>query len=430
MKEDYDRRSFLKVGSIAPFTWLPLGSALQMHAQSPATKGSDISVIHLFLTGGMSQMDTFDPKPNAKPEFRSKFSSIPTSVAGAHVSEHLPRCAKLAGKYTIIRTMTHKTPVHVPACGLILSGHLPLSSITHPCLGSVVAKELGPRNELPAFASVPGSTGYWESAGYLEPRFNPFDTGNPNAEKFQVRDLELPLGVDWARMDRRRSLLKLADDKFRRYDSQKLIENMNSYYQTAFGLMQSERAKKAFLIGEEPEKLRDAYGRTSLGQGALLARRLVESGVRYVTVSRGFNTWDHHANIFPLLRDTFLPELDSAFSTLLEDLESRGLLKNTLVIVTGEFGHTPEINGNGGRDHWANAFSLCLAGAGVPGGQVYGETDENGAYVTKDAVQIPDFMATVFDKLGIDYRKEYVNPLGRPTKLADDGAKPLKFLYS
>lgn len=401
-----------------------------MRAQSPATRGSDISVIHLFLTGGMSQMDTFDPKPNSKPEFRSKFSSIPTSVAGAHVSEHLPKCAKLAGKYTIIRTMTHKTPVHVPACGLILSGHLPLSSITHPCLGSVVAKELGPRNELPAFASVPGSTGYWESAGYLEPRFNPFDTGNPNAEKFQVRDLELPLGVDWARMDRRRSLLKIADDKFRRYDSQKLIENMNSYYQTAFGLMQSERAKKAFLIGEEPEKLRDAYGRTSLGQGALLARRLVESGVRYVTVSRGFNTWDHHANIFPLLRDTFLPELDSAFSTLLEDLESRGLLKNTLVIVTGEFGRTPEINGNGGRDHWANAFSLCVAGAGVPGGQVYGETDENGAYVTKDAVQIPDFMATVFDKLGIDYRKEYVNPLGRPTKLADDGAKPLKFLYS
>jgi hypothetical protein len=427
---DFDRRSFLKVGSIAAFRWITMGGTLQQLAQAETRKGDDISVIHLFLTGGMSQMDTFDPKPNAKPEMRSKFKPIPTSVPGLHVTEHLPRSAKLATKYTVIRSMTHKTPVHVPACGLILSGHLPLSSITHPCLGSVVSKEVGPRNELPAFVSVPGSTGYWESAGYLEPRYNPFDAGNPNADKFQVRDLELPLGVDWARMDRRRSLLKVADDRFRQYDSQNIIENMNSYYQTAFGLMQSPRAKKAFMIEEEPVKLREAYGRTSLGQGALLARRLVESGVRYVTISRGFNTWDHHANIFPALSDTFLPELDNAFSTLLEDLESRGLLKTTLVIVTGEFGRTPEINGNIGRDHWANAFSLCIAGAGVPGGQVWGETDENGAYITKDPVEIPDFMATIFDKLGIDYTKAYVNPLGRPTKLADDGAKPLKFLYS
>jgi len=428
--EAFDRRSFIKLGSIAAFRWVTLGDVLQQRAMAASRKGDDISVIHLFLTGGMSQMDTFDPKPNSKPEFRSKFETIATSVPGFRVTEHLPRCAKLAHKYTTIRSMTHKTPVHVPACGLILSGHLPLSSITHPCVGSVVAKEAGPRNELPAFVSVPGSTGYWEGAGYIEPRFNPFDAGNPNANKYQVRDLDLPLGVDWARMDHRRSLLKLADEKFRRYDSQNLIENMNSYYQTAFGLMQSERAKKAFLIGEESEKLRDAYGRTSLGQGALLARRLVQAGVRYITISRGFNTWDHHGNIFPQLSETFLPELDNAFATLLEDLESHGMLGKTLVIVTGEFGRTPEINGLAGRDHWANAFSMCLAGAGVPGGQVWGETDENAAYVTKDPVEIQDFTATIFDKLGIDYTKEYINPLGRPTKLSADGAKPLKFLYS
>lgn len=428
--EAFGRRSFIRLGSIAAFRWITLGGALEQRALAASRKGDDISVIHLFLTGGMSQMDTFDPKPNAKPEFRSKFQPIATSVPGFKVTEHLPRCAKLAHKYTTIRSMTHKTPVHVPACGLILSGHLPLSSITHPCVGSVVAKEVGPRNELPAFVSVPGSTGYWEGAGYIEPRYNPFDAGNPNAENFRVRDLDLPLGVDWARMDRRRSLLKLADEKFRQYDSQNLIENMNSYYQTAFGLMQSERAKKAFLIGEESQKLRDAYGRTSLGQGALLARRLVQAGVRYVTISRGFNTWDHHGNIFPQLSETFLPELDNAFATLLEDLESHGLLSKTLVIVTGEFGRTPEINGLAGRDHWANAFSMCLAGAGVPGGQVWGETDENGAYVTKDPVEIHDFTATIFDKLGIDYKKEYINPLGRPTKLSADGAKPLAFLYS
>jgi hypothetical protein len=428
--EAFGRRSFIRLGSIAAFRWITVGDTLEQRALAASRKGDDISVIHLFLTGGMSQMDTFDPKPNAKPEFRSKFQPIATSVPGFQVTEHLPRCAKLAHKYTTIRSMTHKTPVHVPACGLILSGHLPLSSITHPCVGSVVAKEVGPRNELPAFVSIPGSTGYWEGAGYIEPRFNPFDAGNPNAENFRVRDLDLPLGVDWARMDRRRSLLKLADEKFRQYDSQNLIENMNSYYQTAFGLMQSERAKKAFMIGEESQKLRDAYGRTSLGQGALLARRLVQAGVRYITISRGFNTWDHHGNIFPQLSETFLPELDNAFATLLEDLESHGLLKKTLVIVTGEFGRTPEINGLAGRDHWANAFSMCLAGAGVPGGQVWGETDENGAYVTKDPVQIPDFTATIFDKLGIDYKKEYINPLGRPTKLSADGATPLAFLYS
>ncbi|MBM3774408.1 MAG: DUF1501 domain-containing protein [Acidobacteria bacterium] len=424
----FDRRAFLKIGSIAPFGWITLGDVLQARAAQPGRAPRAEAVIHLFLTGGMSQIDTLDPKPEARPEFRSKFASIPTSVAGFHVTDRLPRLARLAHKYTVIRSMTHKTPVHVPACGLILSGRLPLSSITHPCAGSVVSKELGPKNEMPAFCSVPGSTGYWEGAGYLEPRFNPFDAGDPNAKDYRVRDLTLPMGVDWARMDRRRSLLWLADEKFRRYDSAGLIENMNSYYQTAFGLMQSERAKKAFDIAAEPEQLRERYGRTSLGQGSLLARRLVEAGVRYVTVTRGFNTWDHHANIFPLLNDTFLPELDNALSTLLEDLDARGLLGSTLVLATGEFGRTPEINGNGGRDHWANAFSLVIAGAGVPGGQVWGETDANAAFVARDPVEVPDLMATIYDKAGVDYRKEYVNPLGRPSKLTADGAHPLKFL--
>jgi len=427
---DFDRRSFIKIGSIAAFSYITWGDVLRHRAQAAGSPARDVSVIHLFLTGGVSQIDTFDPKPNCKPEFRSKFKSIPTSVPGIHFCEHLSRCAKLLHKYTVIRSMSHSTPVHVPACGLILSGHLPLSGITHPCVGSVVSRELGPRNELPAFCSVPGSTGYWEGAGYLEPRFNPFDAGNPNADNYQLRDLELPLGVDWARMEHRRSLLKLADDKFRRYDSTGVVENLNSYYQTAFGLMQSGRAKKAFNIAEEPETLRDRYGRTSLGQGALLARRLVESGVRYVTVSRGFNTWDHHSNIFPALSETFLPELDAALATLIEDLDERGLLDTTLVLATSEFGRTPEINNIAGRDHWANVFSLCIAGAGVPGGQVWGASDKDGMFVKDDAVSVPDLIATIYDKVGVDYTKELVNPLGRPTKLGGDGAAPLKFLFS
>lgn len=426
----FDRRAFLRIGSILPFQWITQADVLAMQEQSGTRQHTDISVIHLLLSGGLSQIDSFDPKPDCRPGFRSTFRSIPTGVPGVHFTEHLPRLAKLLPKFTVIRSMTHRTPVHIPALGYILSGHLPLSGITHPALGSMVAKEKGPRNELPAYCSIPASAGYWEGSGYLEPRFNPFDVGDPSVKDFEVRDLELPLGVDWARMDHRRSLLRLADERFRRYDSTGLIENLNAYYQTAYGLMQSPRAKKAFRIQDEPEKLRDRYGRTSLGQGALLARRLIEAGVRYVTVSRAMNAWDHHAKIFPQLADEFLPELDAAFASLMEDLEERGLLKTTLVIVTGEFGRTPDVNSNGGRDHWANVFSLCLAGAGVPGGQVWGESDKDGAYVKDKPVEIPDLMATILDKLGVDYTKEYVHPLGRPTKLAADGAKPLTFLYS
>ena len=218
--EDFDRRSFMKIGSLAAFRWITMGDVLEQRAMAEAKRGDDISVIHLFLTGGMSQMDTFDPKPNAKPELRSKFKADSDSVYPAYTSRSI--CPDAPSWRTSTRSsasMTHKTPVHVPACGLILSGQLPLSSITSSVPGLGGGKELGPRNELPAFCSVPGSTGYWESAGYLEPRFNPFDAGIRIRRKFQVRDLDLPLGVDWARMDHRRSLLKVADDKFRKYDS-------------------------------------------------------------------------------------------------------------------------------------------------------------------------------------------------------------------
>jgi uncharacterized protein (DUF1501 family) len=219
------------------------------------------------------------------------------------------------------------------------------------------------------------------------------------------------------------------DEKFRRLDTRGVIQSMDSYYQTAFDLMQSEKAKKAFHIDEEPEPLRDKYGRTSLGQGSLLARRLIEAGARFVTVSRGFNTWDHHKDIFPLLKNDFLPELDRAFSSLLEDLHQRGLLASTLVIVTGEFGRTPEINAMGGRDHWPNVFSLVMAGAGITGGRVLGSSDERGMFVRDNPVQVADLVATMYKKLGINYEKEYQSNIGRPVKLTDNG-KPLDFLLT
>ena len=425
--ENFDRRSFIRVGSLSVFGFLSWSDVLRLRAQTAAAK-RDLSVIHLWLTGGMSHLDTFDPKPDADTRYRSQFKPIETNVSGIRISEHLPRTAKLANKFAIIRSMTHRQAAHEAACNLILSGHDPLPTIQHPSLQTVVAKELGPRNELPAIVSIPGATGSWEKSGFLGPQFNPFNAGNPNSETYKVRDLDLPMGVDWARVDHRRSLLSVVDQKFRKLDTTGITASMDAYYQTAFGLMHSARAKKAFQISEEPDAVRDKYGHTSLGQGALLARRLVEAGVRFVTVSRGFNTWDHHRDIFPTLSNDFLPELDRAFASLVEELDQRGMLDSTLVILTGEFGRTPEINGMGGRDHWPNAFSMAIAGGGITGGRVLGETDEKGMFVKDHPVEVPDLVATIYKKLGIDHQKEYISNIGRPVKLSQ--GKPIDFLLA
>ena len=427
----FDRRAFLRIGSIGVFGFLPLGEALRLRAQTPAkTKGKvdpkDISVIHFMLAGGISQMDSFDPKPDAGPKYRSIFKPIPTNVPGIQVCEHLPRSAKIADKYVILRSMTHKASAHEFARALIMSGHERLATVQQPAIGSVIAKELGQRNELPSYVSIPSSSTP-DRAGFLGPKYNPFNSGDPNVPKYAVRDMDLPMGVDWARMEGRHSLLSLVDSKIRNWDTTDTFETLDSYYKSAFDLMRSPQAKKAFDIAQEPETLRDKYGRTTTGQGALLARRLVESGVRFVTLGRGGNAWDHHTNIFPLLSNEYLPELDKAFSALLEDLSERGMLETTMVIVTGEFGRTPEINVYGGRDHWPNCFSLCIAGAGIAGGRVYGASDNDGMFVKDSPVEVPDFIATVYHKLGIDYSKEYVSNIGRPIKLAGDG-KPLAFL--
>jgi arylsulfatase A-like enzyme len=322
--------------------------------------------------------------------------------------------------------MTHKNSVHEKASYLVLSGHEPIATVHHPSLGAVIAKELGARNELPTYISIPGMTGLWEGSGVIPARFAPFETGDPNDPKFSVRDISLPMNVDWARMNGRNSLLSLVDSEFRRYDASGIFETVDSFQKTAHDLVASPLTKKAFAIQDEPEKVRERYGRTSLGQGALLARRLVQNGVRFVTVSNGYYKWDHHAKVFENLADKYLPELDRAFSALIEDLDQSGMLATTLVVMTGEFGRTPEVNVNAGRDHWPNVFSLVLAGAGVPGGHVWGESDKEGAQVKDKPVEVADLIATIYQKVGIDYQKEYVSNIGRPFKLAE--GKPLPFL--
>jgi hypothetical protein len=429
MWEDFDRRAFLKVGSLSLFGFLGYGDVLRLRAQAPAAAKRDIAVIHLLLSGGISQIDTWDPKPDADSKYRSQFKPIETNVSGIRISEHLPLTARHADKYVIIRSMTHKQVSHESALALICSGHEPLGTIQFPAMQTVVSKELGPRTDLPPAVSIPSVTGSWEKAGFLSSKYNPFNAGNPNVDGYKVRDLDLPIGVDWTRMDRRRSLLALVDEEFRRLDTSGISESIDAYYQTAFTLMHSAEAKKAFQIEQEPDALREKYGRTSMGQGALLARRLVEAGVRFVTVSRGFNVYDHHKNIFPLLQNVFLPELDRAYATLLEDMQQRGMLDSTIVIVTGEFGRTPEINANGGRDHWPTAFSMVMAGGGITGGRVYGSTDEKGGFVKDNPVQVADVAATLYRKLGIDPDKEYVSNIGRPVKIGNNG-KVLDFLMT
>jgi hypothetical protein len=285
---------------------------------------------------------------------------------------------------------------------------------------------MGARNELPPYVVIPQPRGNNARAGFLGPKYNPFSAGDVNVAKYSVRDMDLPMGVDWARMEGRHSLLNLVDEKIRTWDTTSTFETLDSYYQSAIELMKSPRAKKAFDIAAEPEAVRNQYGRTAMGQGCLLARRLVEAGVRFVSVGKGENAWDHHGNIFPSYANEFMPELDNAFSALLDDLEQRGMLSKTLVLVTGEFGRTAEINVNNGRDHWPNCFSLVVAGAGVPGGQVVGASDADGMYVKDHPVEVPDLMATIFKKTGVKFEGEYISNIGRPLKIAE--GTPVSFL--
>ena len=428
----FSRRSFLSVGALTLFGRLRLGDALALRAAAPGVapnpKPEDLSIILLWLAGGLSQFESWDPKPRAKETYRSKFGSIPTNVPGIQVGELLPLSAKHADKYTIIRSMTGKDAVHESAQAFMLSGHAPRATLHFPSYGSVIAKELPPRNELPPYILTGGPVSKWEQAAFLGPKYNPFLADDPNKEDYKVRDLDLPLGVDWARMDRRNSLLRLADERFRRMDTIGIVDAMETHHQTALTLIRSERAKRAFRIESEPEKLRDKYGRTSLGQGCLLARRLVEEGVRLVSVRSG--GWDHHFNLFNDISKKKLPELDRAFAALLEDLDERGLLGTTMVIVGTEFGRTPEINVNDGRDHWPAAFSLVVAGGGIEGGRTLGATDHNCWEVTERPIHVPDFIATIYAKLGIDYHQMYQSNVGRPVRVIDEPFEAVKELLS
>jgi hypothetical protein len=400
--------------------YLYLRAAATSTGTGTTTPAADRSIILVWLSGGPSHHDTFDMKPDAPSEVRGTFKSIPTSVPGTRICEHLPRTAKLANRYTIIRSMTSRESNHERAINYLLTGYLPLQTLEFPSMGSVIAREKGSRNNLPPYVTVPNIFPSY-GAGFLGGEYGPFIAGDPSARGYRVRDLDLPVDVDWQRVNNRRWLLDQFDRKFRAHDSTGEFRAMDAFYEKAYDLMRSPQAQKAFDVEAEDETTRNRYGRTPVGQGCLLARRLVEAGVRFVTVAKGWLNWDTHGKNFTTLEKTLLPELDMAYSALLEDLAARRLLDSTLVVLMGEFGRTPEINSDAGRDHWGTAFSVVLAGGGVTGGSVIGATDVKGAEVTSDPVQVEDLIATIYERAGIDPAKEYQTPIGRPVKLSNGG---------
>ena len=409
----FGRRDFLKIGSLGA-----LGVTLDGVLRAAARK--DISVILVWQSGGCGHQDTFDMKPDAPREYRGEFNPIPTNVPGIQICEHLPFTAKQADKYTILRSMRSKENNHERAINYLLTGYLPLPTMEFPSLGSVISKELGPKNGLPPYVAVPNTFPSY-GAGFLGAAYNPFISGDANASGYRVRDLTLPADVDWTRVGDRTWLLKQMDAKFRAIEASPEFGALDSFAQRAYDLMSSPAAKKAFDIEQEDGNLRERYGRTPVGQGCLLARRLVEAGVRFVTVAKGWLNYDTHGDNFNIMKKVLLPEFDRAFAALLEDLHQRGLLDTTLVIANGEFGRTPKVNDGAGRDHHNKAWSVVFAGAGIAGGRILGATDKTATEVTELPVGPEDLLYTIYTMLGIDPSHEYQTPIGRPVKVVNGG---------
>ncbi len=428
------RRNSLRIGmAAAPGFSLSLNELLQRQVAAgdvgAANQKENVSLIVLFLKGGLSTIDTLDMKPQAPVEFRGEFDPIATNVRGIEVCSHLPRLARQADKFALLRSFTHTDSNHGPADHWMLTGYAPRAGFNpnlkpnnqFPSLGSIVARTLGPRGSVPPYVCLPRMHASCGPA-YLGPAAAPFVVeANPNAPDFSVPDLLPPITVDSSRLDSRRDLLSTVDRFTQsgeaRANSAALATS--SFREKAFSLMVSPQTKSAFNIASEPDPLRLEYGRHSLGQSCLMARRLVEAGVRCVTIDH--TNWDTHYDNFNVLKNDLLPHLDSALSTLLRDLHDRGLNERTLVVVMGEFGRTPRVNKDAGRDHWGPSNCILLSGGGVRGGLVVGETNARGEKPVGESTGPADLAATMMHCLGINPESEFHTPEGRPVKVTNNG---------
>jgi len=412
------RRDFLSVGSLG-FLGLTLSEYLQAAATKAPAQAKATSVILFWLEGGPSHIDTWDPKPN------SNFKPISTNVAGIQVSELLPTIAKKMDKIALVRSMHTRGNDHPQATHYAITGHEINPAMQFPSLGSIVTKELGARNAVPPHVLVPK----WDKgrqyedycrASFLGGDYDPMCIPDPSKPDFKVTDLSLPKTVSEASVESRSAFLKAVDRHYRALNDTADHANVDAFTAQAWKMILTPAVRDAFDLSKESVKIKERYGKDAIGQSALLARRLVEAGSRFVTAA-GYhsNSWDTHSDNDKGHRDRLAPPLDRTLTALIDDLDERGLLDTTLVIAMGEFGRTPAINPNQGRDHWPNCWSLALSGGGIKTGQVVGSSDEKGYNVASRVVSMGDLYATIYKAMGIDWSKEYMSPIGRPVKIAN-----------
>ena len=432
------RRDFIQLG-VGGILGLGMGDLMSLRADAARAAGKpnpdNINCILVWLDGGPTHFETFDPKPDAPSDVRGEFKPIPTNVAGVHFCETVPRLARSLDKMAILRSICHKDPNHGGGNHYMMTGAptpVPVncgSSVSfHPSFGSIVSHIRGVKGGLPSYATLPRKS---RSAGphFLGGQHAPFVIdGDPNKEGYRVRDVVLPKSISEGRANNRLKLRESLDRMLRIADATAADPTIDfdSFYQQGIDLISSNDAQAAFDIGRESKEVRDRYGRNDFGQRLLLARRLSEVGVSFVTVYNG--GWDHHTKIF---QDGFkkkIDRVDLGMSALINDLHERGQLDNTLVLLLGEFGRTPKINKDAGRDHWPHAMSVLVAGAGVPAGQIIGETDVKGYYASDRIYSPEDFACSIYTKMGINPKKILHTNTGRPLPIVNGGA-PIKELF-
>lgn len=421
------RRDFLRAGA-AGAAGLTLASYLQMAQAGALRSGAKAkAAIFVNLNGGPSHLDMFDLKPEASDEYRGEFAAIQTNLPGVQISEHLPKMATCMDKYTLLRGVTHSVAAHQLGTEYVNTGNRPLPSLEFPGYGAVISKELAGSPELPQFVAIPNSA---QRPGYLGVRYAPMNTtatpqiGTP----FKVRGMSLGGGLTIDDVEKRRNLLTKLDNTFGEFEKQnQLLEGLDSFGQQAHTMITSKKAREAFDISKETPEFSERFGTSGFGASCLLAIRLVEAGVNFVTVSNG--GWDTHNDNWNTLKTRQLPAFDAAISGLFTGLADRGLLESTIVFVTGEFGRTPKINKErNGRDHYPRNMFMLLAGGGVRGGQVLGESDETGSMPKHEGYSPDDVAATFYSALGIDHTKEYHTSTGRPVMIVRDG-KPIPEVF-
>lgn len=421
--EGVSRRSFLKVGALAGLgASLPMAFAAKQAAAAQGKSSNDMKCILIWAQGGTSHHDTFDPKPDAPLNVKGEYGVIDTAIPGVKFTEIVPQMARELNRFAILRGWNPENGSHGTADAWVMSGRRFNPAVTYPTYGSVVAQQHGFKTAMPPFMQLGSAVDHRFGggvAGILGLEHNPFEMlADPSAPVFNVRDITPPQGVSMDRVSRRKQMLARVDQLQRATEIQPDAYNaLDEHFKAALNMITAPETRRAFEIDKEDPRLRDRYGRNRFGQSLLLSRRLIESGVRFVTVTDG--GWDTHANNFNALKKNLIPRFDQGIPQLLADLEERGLLESTLVLWLTDFGRTPKINSASGRDHWASAGFAMMAGAGIPGGSVLGETDEEGGRPVKNEYFSHNIAATVYQKMGLPLDLVAHAPDGRPVRLIE-----------